>query len=154
MLSNVTSEEWGYIAGLIDGEGSISITRGIRKDRPKPYERTYAKLNIYSCSEVLMGWLKCKVGGNVYRTALRNPLWKDGLNWTASPSLSCDILEACLPMLVIKRRQAELFVEFFSTSTLATSGRRSGVAYSVLQRREEMYTEWRALNKRGREANA
>lgn len=58
-IKDVSETKWAYIAGLIDGEGSITIKKG------QPW------IGVYNCHLPLMEWLKQEVGGN-YNVAHRN----------------------------------------------------------------------------------
>ena len=90
-----------YIAGLIDGEGSIRLVKQ-RDRRPAVY------LQISNTDEQLMAWLT-KIGGFVYweKATTKNRRVKRCAAWRVAQAIDCyRLLVAILPFLIIKRAKA------------------------------------------------
>jgi hypothetical protein len=102
-----TQEQWAYVAGLVDGEGSFSLTRS---------GNSYTlHIDIYTTSKELFDWLgKTFSFGQTYlpKRHKQNPKHKDQLRWHVPASFQKFFTESVLPYLVIKRSQAELALEF------------------------------------------
>jgi hypothetical protein len=97
-----------YIAGLIDGEGSIAV-RKMRAGKVKPSVR------IASTDTLLMDWLMSTLSGpSIYTTVSRKP--KPGrlalLLYHIEGLTYLPLYEALLPYLVIKRERMELMIEW------------------------------------------
>tara|TARA_S200002703_G_scaffold51608_3_gene44848 strand:- start:13231 stop:13554 length:324 start_codon:yes stop_codon:yes gene_type:complete len=84
-------------------------------------------------------------GGRVNRYNKRSDKWKDEFRWGINGLPAAEVLNSCLPYLVIKRPQAMLALEFAST----IQPERSRIPDSFRQMRERIYKEMMALNKRG-----
>ena len=91
---------WSFLAGLIDGDGSI----GIR------YSDGYYQLttHVYSTSKRLMNWLT-EVFGSTYRKMPTEGNRKQKYAWYTSQK---DILPNLVPYLHIKKQQAESAILF------------------------------------------
>ena len=94
----------GYLAGLIDGEGSIGIN-------PKTI-----RLSIYSTHKPLVEWLLRNCGGHfsVSRYPCNSDCFKNHVHtrlctyaWAASGERAAIILEFVIDLLIIKRSKAE-----------------------------------------------
>lgn len=92
-IKELSSNEWAYVAGLVDGEGSIAI----RRDQ--------AQISIYNCYLPLMKFLSKSIGGN-YRVAHRNGRTPNYC-WNIGGAKNIDrALARLLPFLIIKREKA------------------------------------------------
>lgn len=107
-----------YIAGFLDGEGTISIRRGARG-------RTLAGLEMYDCIVIIaqkkrevLDWIREVTGvGHISAKHQKNNSFAvDGditvFNWTCGAKAAYEFTVAILPYLRIKRRQAEVMIEF------------------------------------------
>jgi hypothetical protein len=103
-----TSEQVAYTAGLIDGDGTVSIRHMAGKHNPKPHFR------ISSTYWPLMEWLRHTYSGPsvfVERATLRPPrLQCYGFHVGGLSHLP--LYQALLPYMVIKARRMECLIEF------------------------------------------
>lgn len=143
--------KWGYLAGIMDGDGHISITRS---DCPT-YKTRHGKIAYYpdtvrfgivvavSNTDVrLMKWLKNTFGGsyNGGKPFKDRPNWKPKYQWNVSGNENKErVLLAVLPYLVLKREQAIIALEFLRLRN-----------EKVPEKRQELYERNIALNKRGK----
>jgi hypothetical protein len=120
----------GYIAGLIDGEGCVSIvatTTGASRNVSHGLT-----LKIFNTNERVMLWLLATLGGRV-RTHRRPSAKAEGelgvsqrdiYQWSANGSNAQAILMAAKDFFVIKKDQVELALEF---AALRPSQRATGI---------------------------
>ena len=63
-LLTPTETDWAYIAAIMDGEGSFSITKATIKDRKgNPYNAFDCKVMVSNTSKVLIDWILARFGG-------------------------------------------------------------------------------------------
>jgi len=93
-----------YLAGIIDGEGCISLSKSHKNDRY--YYRL--QLTITNTSAELKQWLEDKFGGRIRTSYARSNNRSDILHWTVSGNQCQWLLRQVLPYLIIKKPQAEL----------------------------------------------
>ena len=106
---NLTNEESAYLAGIIDGEGTITFCKRWNRDSYNPI------VSIANTDKDLMEYLHNQIGGTltVYphrvpprRTAYKLEIWQSNV---------VPILEKVLPYLIVKREQAELMLEYIES---------------------------------------
>lgn len=100
-----------YTAGIIDGEGCISICQ--HKNKTKRGFSYALTVSVWSTDEWLVQWLKMHYGGSVVPRkfeiqAKRRTIWK----WSVYANKAKDFLQLILPYLYLKRPQAELAISF------------------------------------------
>ena len=97
-----------YTAGIVDGEGCISIA----KKKEGKYIRYVLQVMVNSTDEWLPMWLKFAYGGNVCKRPLKNnnhnPVWQ----WQTVSRQAGNFLEIILPYLHLKKPQAEIGLKF------------------------------------------
>ncbi|MGH9317727.1 MAG: hypothetical protein ACRD1P_11560 [Thermoanaerobaculia bacterium] len=142
-----------YLAGIIDGEGTI----GILKVKPKDHRNVfhYAVVEVSNTNSKLIEWLTVNVGcqsGCVVQN--RTKLDKSGekckpLFRIAWRSLQAErVIRIALPYLVLKREQAELVLRLRSTMQ-KKGGVRVSVSKEVFLFRESLFQRIKKLNTRG-----
>lgn len=134
-----------YIAGIIDGEGTIRIHKS------KPYFKNKHKNCSYSAGigvgmveKIIPELLKESFGGSVQEECVpeRRSIWR----WQVSGRMSVyKILEELVPYLIVKREQALAVMEFCRDWHTPFS-RQQGLSGQELQRREDAYQYLRKLN--------
>lgn len=126
-----------YLAGIIDGEGCLIISRSNRGN----YMNYYGRIHVKNTDTNLIDWLMQHFGGNVH---LHKPTDKVrhsvGYSWYFSGDAHDKekLLLALMPYLIVKKKQAKLLIEFF---------RMSGEKNPA--KRENLYQQMIALNRRG-----
>jgi len=134
-----------YLAGLIDGEGCISIAR-IAAGSPYANVRHVLRVDI-QMSELeaidhVATLFQRKIMVKQPATNMRKVAYR--ISWQANFAL--DLLEAVHPYLILKREQARVAMEF---QLRATSARRTGrrLTPEELEVRERYYLELRRLKR-------
>jgi hypothetical protein len=136
-LNTLTETEKAYLAGLIDGEGCITIIKckpARRAANPSYSLQTF----INNTDERMLRYCKEVTGAGSISfnpVSLRKPTWKNLWNWNLRKQDTIDFLIQILPYLITKKRQAELAIEYANGDV---SGINS-VTEEVLFRREHYY---------------
>jgi LAGLIDADG DNA endonuclease family protein len=139
-----TIAELSYLAGIIDGEGSIYI-----QSRKRSYAIDYfPRFQIVNTDKKLMDWIYSKFGGNLFQKnrIKHNPKWRLQYEWFTTRKLMDQLLELIIPYLICKKEHAQIMLEFRKTFLQKTSYRVSG---EVLSFRNECLHKLKVLNKRG-----
>lgn len=135
-----------YLAGIIDGEGSICVD--IQRESIK-YHRKFdyytLRLSIVNTDKNLMDWLVKNFNGSYY---LRKP--KPGYKLCYTYRLYghdlANLIVACIPYLIIKKPHADLVNKF--RATVGKTGNRN-VTPELIAQRKEIYFAIKDLNKTG-----
>ena len=115
MTSN--KQHWSYLAGLVDGEGHISISKGLRSktDGRTHYYGFMLQIGIDNTNVKLMKWLIQYFGG-VYYGRNRddvNDKWKSSYEWRPKGANNKKILLlGVLPYLILKSEQAKVALAY------------------------------------------
>lgn len=137
VLSDV---ERAYLAGLIDGEGTVRIMRALKK--------WYAPfIQVTNTDKSMMDWLQNILGtkgiGRLYVEQPKNPKFRTKYVYNiASVQGAKQILEQITDILTTKRKQAMLLLEFIKL-------KEEKADYGVLPREKEIFDEIGRLNMRG-----
>lgn len=140
-----TSEQISYLAGFIDGEGTIYIST--RKTK-LGYISYYPRFQAVNTNKEVMEWILKTFGGLLYTKdrSSYNKKWRVQYEWYTTRALIDELLPLILPYLIVKRPQAELMLKF-----RATFKRRSiqKIPEDILNIREQCLHDMRVLNLRG-----
>lgn len=148
---NLNKAQLGYIAGVIDGEGSISIIKASTK-----YNFSYQlRLIVTNTDYRMLKWLKDTIGyGNVAerKRSKYKPNWSNVYVYAITANKAKDLLKAVYPYLVIKREQADIAIEF--TKTILAQKNNiygcEGMKAEILQKRQDFKSRINFLNRRGK----
>ena len=112
-----------YVAGIIDGEGSISILR-CDNESNKQYKSFKLRVIVTNTNEWLIQWLVFAFGGSIGcrpGKASHQPYF----SWTLYGSQGAKFLQLILPYLKLKRPQAEIAITFQQNKSLRGRRRRT-----------------------------
>ena len=143
-MYNEDKTKWSYLAGMVDGEGCISIWRTrARNTNYATNKITYGSFNcriqIYNTSEALMKWLIANFGGSYNTRTNVGEKHKISYNWRPKGANNTKkMLLGILPYLVIKREQATLALEYVE------------MPKGNPERRVQIYQRMRLLNQKGK----
>lgn len=129
--------KYSYLAGIIDGEGCLLVSRSNRGN----YMNYYGRIHVKNTDYRLIQWLLDHFGGNVHSgTPTDLEKHSKAYSWYFSGDAHDKetLLLALMPYLIVKKEQAKILVEFF---------RMSGEKNPA--KREELYQRNAALNRRG-----
>lgn len=138
-----TIEKLSYMAGIIDGEGSIAIeiqSQSIRWDRKCDYYSL--RLLVINTNLPLLNWIQENFGGTIRQRP-------DVLNrrrcyrWNICSHNAAEILKACQQYMIVKKAHTEVFIKFASTMTRANAR----LSDEMLFYRKELYHQLKHINK-------
>jgi hypothetical protein len=144
--------EIAYLAGIVDGEGSIYIGNFSCNPVSKlPYYQT--NIQVTNTDKELIDWL-CNTFGGLFskRTQKQHASnsRKQAYMWTASGERLTHLCEIMMPYLICKRRQAEIMLKMRATYTKNGAPRgRQGVPTldeGVRELRQSLMEEMRNLH--------
>jgi hypothetical protein len=155
MKEKLKKVELAYVAGIIDGEGSICVFEHYHKNsNGNRYQRMVLRLQVANTDIGLITWLVDLFGGVVaekMRPQIAIGIWKPAYEWQSGYQNGARVLELVLPYLRVKRRQAELYLECAATMRHWGKGRGGGrgVPEVVVARRASIAHEIKELNRKG-----
>lgn len=94
--------EAAYLAGIIDGEGSISMGRNSRKTR----WRWRIIIIVVNCNRKLIEWLHKEWGGSVLFDIDKGLNRRPQHRWVVTSNAARRVISAAMPFLIIKRERA------------------------------------------------
>ena len=107
-----------YIAGIIDGEGTIGLYLGHRGEINSPHGRrtpTYSlRIRVRMCDKTIIDWLLSSIGGRYYSKE-GNDRHRDIHDWSIVGVDAIQFLKYIYPYLRVKKRQADVALEFGKT---------------------------------------
>jgi len=105
--------ELAYTAGIIDGEGSISLLLNKCKKQKAFYQM---RVTVRNTNEWLVQWLKVTYGGYFYPSHYgdeeRAKNWKPQWQWAIAANKALVFLKLIYPYLRLKKPQAEVAIQF------------------------------------------
>jgi hypothetical protein len=106
----VKEPDWRYLAGLWDGEGSVTVSSQ-KRTRGWYWQ---VRLNITNTSARLIRSVHEEFGGRIWMGKLRADACKPQYQWVVFNSKEClYILQNILPYLRYKDDEAKLAIEYF-----------------------------------------
>lgn len=137
-----------YLAGIIDGEGHISISKRPPNKRSGERNPTYLpSLRIGSTNPHLLDWIMEKVGeGSMFQ---EGRAWGEGRKpfymWNISNKQVDRLFDQVYPYLVMKKRQVDEVRKLRETTKTAHC--RAGVPEDVMAERERCFRSLAKLHK-------
>ena len=149
----LTEVEKAYLAGIIDGEGSISLARSHARSSAK---YVYPLVRIANTDLGLIDWVKSRVpeGHRGYTSRLHDRC-KDVYHVAWASNEAVTVLKEVLPYLTVKRFRAELVIRLWEDNQRARKeaggylGNGHPIPTWLHERRESAFAELQTLNKRG-----
>ncbi len=143
-------EQLAWCGGFFDGEGSVGISRQLRK---------YGKAKTSVSMSYVLGVAICQkergplemfqqlFGGNLYSYSVRGVTYHRWFTWS---SVALRFLEIILPYLILKKDRVALAIDFQKSLTVWNRdyGRR-GYPDFVNAAREQFFQSMKELNRRG-----
>lgn len=145
--------EMAYLAGIVDGEGSIYI--GNFSSNPKTGSKYYqTNIEVTNSDKPLMDWIVQVFGGRIsIYTAAQRPknARRTYYRWIATGERVTHLAEILLPYLIAKKKQAEIMTKMRETYKPKTGVQRGvqGIAVldkEILDLRQSYFDQIRALH--------
>lgn len=109
----LTEKDKGYIAGIIDGEGSICLTKHHSNEFRSP------EISVTSTTYEILQYLKNTIGGNISTKTKYNENYKDSWLWKIRTNLALELLNEIKDYLLVpeKKARAELLINEYKSVT-------------------------------------
>ena len=143
----LTKYKIGWLAGIIDSEGSIDIIRKKKKNNDNTYSYGTRIVINMTCEIIINIIQKLTNIGVISKIGRTRPNWNVLHVWRISGNQISNFLKLIFDYLITKRQQAELILEFLNLWNIVKSNNRSLDKDIEL---EVLHDKMRILNKRGR----
>lgn len=139
-VKRLSATDAAYLAGIVDGEGTIALTRR------HSWEHRYAAITIANTDLGMLEWVKNAVGvGNISTKRTYNIKWTPSYGYNVYSQQALSILEQVLPYLKTRKRErAKLLVAHYTKLT-ARNGKYSK---EQLRKRAELERKFFAIKTR------
>lgn len=131
-----------YLAGILDGEGSIQIEIQ-SKNHVRKTNYYSIRLLVINTDKFLMDWLESNFGGKVTARKLI-PNRRQCYKWNICSFKAAEILQECLPFMIVKKREAQVLIDFMQTKPKGTWN----VTDEIQERRKFLYDHLKKLNQK------
>lgn len=132
-----------YLAGIIDGEGSIAIevqSKSIRWNRKCDYYSL--RLLVINTNLPLLNWIQENFGGTIrQRPDIENR--RRCYRWNIFSHNAAEILKECQPYMIVKKPHTEIFIKFAETMSKSNSR----LSEELLEYRKDLYNQLKHINK-------
>lgn len=108
--------ELAWQAGIVDGEGCLTLARQIRRNRPSPAFRV--SITIANTNKKLIEPFFNMWGGGIYHTRETRNFWADAYTWHCPDKKAKEFLLAIFPFLRGKKEQAKLLILFIDNKKM------------------------------------
>ncbi len=130
--------EKAYLAGIIDGEGTVTLTKHHKNETPSP-DVSVANNNLQ-----LLKWIRSLVGGVIISKKKRKAHHNDSYAWSIRHDKAIQLLEQINQYLIVKKAQADLIIKKYKSVT-----HRSGqYTPDMFEKKMRLVAKIRKLNKR------
>lgn len=109
VIRHLSEADLGYMAGILDGEGSICIVRMLRGS---PKVSFNVQVSITNTDLVMLDWLTDRLGGSIIAHGRYKGTGKMCFRWYMGGYSALPVLERLKPYLMVKKRQADLAIHF------------------------------------------
>jgi hypothetical protein len=133
----VTETELAYAAGIVDGEGSVSLIRSRLNRFPSP------QVSVCSTDRELVAWFKARFGGTIAIKRKRKPHHSDAYDWKLIDRNALRFLALVRPYLTIQRKVAR--VDMLLELYLDATPRNGRYTEETLQRKQELIEKFSSL---------
>lgn len=130
--------EKAYLAGIIDGEGTVTLMKHHRNETPTP------NVVVANNNLELLRWIKSRVGGTIVSKKKYSPHHHDSYAWNVRQDRALRLLHEIKQYLIIKRTQAELITKKYKSVTHRTGK----YTPEMLRKKMALVAEIRKLNQR------
>lgn len=130
--------EKAYIAGIIDGEGTVTLVRKHCNNAHSP-EITVANTDLR-----LLKWLQERLGGMIKKKMKKLPYHSQAYTWVIRDNRVIDLLNEIEDLLIVKREHSKLITKEYKACT----PRNGKYTEDLLKKKMELVAKIRKLNSR------
>ena len=131
-----------YAAGIIDGEGTITICKAI----PRKVYHYIPHISVSNTDEKIVMWMQENFGGSIRKIEDNRPNRKNSYQWGIfGVKAGEEFLQKIYKYLIIKKERASLLLYFLSSKDWVDDN------YTIhLVDKEKFYLQMKELNKKGK----
>lgn len=130
--------EKAYLAGIVDGEGTVTLTKHHKHETPTP------NVIVANNDLKLLKWIKLKVGGIIVTKKIYMPHHQKSYAWSIRQDRAIRFLNEIKRYLIVKKPQADLI----TTCYKAVTHRAGKYTPQMLNKKNKLVTKIRKLNRR------
>jgi len=130
--------EKAYIAGIVDGEGTVTLMKYHKNKTPAPC------VSVANNNLKLLKWLKVKVGGTIVSKKKRLAHHSDSYAWYVRQDRALRFLDEIKYYLIIKKQHAELITKKYK----AVTHRAGKYTHEMLAKKNALVAKISKLNRR------
>ena len=127
-----------YLAGIIDGEGTITLTRLHKNETPCPV------VSVSNTSLPLLKWIQLRVGGNISSKKIAKIHHTQSYVWSIRQNRALYLLDEIKEYLIVKRKHADLITKEYKKVT----HRAGKYTPELLKKKNSLVKKIRTLNQR------
>ena len=127
-----------YLAGIVDGEGTVTLSRNHRNEMPCPV------VSVSNTSLPLLKWIQKRAGGIITSKNTRKPHHAVSYVWRLRHDKAIWILNEVKKYLIVKRKHADLITQEYKKVT----HRAGKYTPLLLQKKNDLIQKIRKLNQR------
>jgi hypothetical protein len=149
-MNKLTETEKAYIAGLLDGEGCVGISKKISPSKKHPFNFGL-RVIITNSNYQIICWLKEKTGiGCAYEYDKKpyKPNWNPIHRWQVVCEQARNFLNEIYPYIRIKKEIIDLVLDFPQFQKIYKG--KNGRSLEVYEKQEILFDKAKAKNKRGK----
>lgn len=130
--------EKAYLAGIVDGEGTVTLTKHHKNETPTP------RLSVANTNLQLLNWIKARVGGVIVSKRKYKSHHANSYVWYVCQDRAINLLNEIKKFLMIKRKHADLITDEYKKVT----HRAGRYTPEMLSRKYQLVAKIRELNQR------
>lgn len=130
--------EKAYLAGIVDGEGTVTLSKNRSNQTPSP------EVAIANNSLELLEWVRSRFGGTIVSKKKRLKHHRDSYAWALRYDKALGFLKKIRPYLIVKKAQADLILKYYKSVT-HRAGRYDAC---LLEKKMRLVAKIRKLNQR------
>lgn len=130
--------EKAYLAGIVDGEGTVTLARHHKNEMPAPC------VSVANNNRALLKWIQTRLGGTIVSKKKRKVWHRDSYAWTIRSNRAIRFLDEIKRYLIVKKPQAELILKKYKSVT----HRAGKYTPDMLQKKMKLVAAIRKLNHR------
>lgn len=138
-----TIQDRAWTAGVIDGEGCITVVKTDKKRRRHP--QYYLRVNVAMVHLPTLQKVQTLFGGTIYCKRSADKKHRTAWIWSCGSQEAATLLKAIAPFSLTKKSEVDLALLFVNRKRLAFS--KGGLTPEMLEERESLYLQLRSAKR-------
>jgi len=147
-MTKEEAAQWGWVAGIIDGEGSIGIYRARGGKGHYPTDQLYLRVDMTHSETIERLKVMTKTGAIIRLKPSTSSLGKKPMyRWYARDISAAAVLRRCLPYMCTKREQAEVAINYADLKALSHPGGQHPTPPILRRLRQKAAAKLKSINR-------